>query len=169
MHELLKILKRYPAFQETLETIEKYPPAREHMLDMLHDLQDRNPRCYLSKEALETVALYLNLPLSEVASTASFYTMYSLAPRGKHVIRMCVSPPCHALGGSTILNVLKDILHVDIGGTSSDGLFTLETASCLGVCGVAPAMMIDDDVYGNLTDEKIERIIEEIRRRDAAH
>ncbi len=171
--KVLKILQKYPPQREKMEEyfriIEKYPPLREHMLEMLHDIQDCEPRRYLPREALQAVAEYLDLPLAEVASTVSFYTMFSLEPRGKHIIRVCVSPPCQAMGGSTILVALKDVLGVKVGETTHDGLFTLETTSCLGVCGVAPAMMIDNDVYGNLTEEKIQKVIEDIRRRDAAH
>ncbi len=171
--KVLKILQKYPPFREKMHEylgiIEKYPPSREHMLDMLHDIQEYEPKHYLPREALLAVAEYLNIPLAEVASTVSFYSMFSLEPRGKHIIRICVSPPCQAMGGSSVLVALKDALNIDVGSTTSDGLFTLETTSCLGVCGVAPAMMIDNDVYGNLTEEKIQRIIEEIRRRDAAH
>ncbi len=173
-HEkVLKILQKYPPFREKMEEyfqiIEKYPPLREHMLEMLHDIQDHEPRHYLPREALQAVAEYLDLTVTEVASTVSFYTMFSLEPRGKHIIRVCVSPPCQAMGGSTTLVALKDVLGVSVGETTPDGLFTLETTSCLGVCGVAPAMMIDNDVYGNLTEERIQKVIDEIRRRDAAH
>jgi NADH:ubiquinone oxidoreductase subunit E len=168
-----KILRKHPLLGERmkkyLKVIGEYPPDREHLLAMLHDIQDVEEKHFLSREALLSVAEYLDMPISEVASTTSFYTMFSLAPRGKHIIRVCVSPPCQALGGSTILATLKELLGLGVGETTRDGLFTLETTSCLGVCGVAPAMMIDEDVYGKLTQEKIKGIIEYIRRKDAAH
>ena len=149
------------------EILKTYPPSREYILEMLHALQDQEPRHYLSKEALQEVASYLNLPLSEVKGVASFYSMFSFTPRGRHVIRVCESPPCQLLGAMSVLEELKKVLAVKQGETTADGLFTLETASCLGVCGVAPAMMIDDEVYGNLTSEQIRRILEQIRREDA--
>jgi len=148
--------------------LNKYPPAREHLLEMLHDLQDYSSQHYLSDDAMAAVASYLGLAVSDVKGTASFYSMFSFTPRGRHLIRICASPPCQLLGATTILAELQEKLHVAVGETTVDGAFTLETTSCLGVCGVAPAMMIDTEVYGNLTPERIEAIIDKMRREDEA-
>ena len=147
--------------------LERYPASTEFMLDMLHDLQDAEPKNYLTPEALQAVAEYLSVPLSEVVSTATFYTMYSLAPRGKHIIRLCESPPCQLVGAESLLDILREHLSVEVGETTEDGVFTLETASCLGVCGVAPAMMIDAELHGNLTKERIVSALESVRGSDA--
>ena len=148
--------------------LNKYPPAREHLLEMLHDLQDHSPQHYLSDDAMAAVASYLGLTLSDVKGSASFYSMFSFTPRGRHVIRICASPPCQLLGATTIQAKLQEKLQVGVGETTADGAFTLETTSCLGVCGVAPAMMIDTEVYGNLTPARIETILDKIRRGDEA-
>ena len=148
--------------------LEKYPASTEHMLDMLHDLQSADPENYLSRDALRAVAEYVDIPLSDVVSAATFYTMYSLTPRGRHIIRLCESPPCQVLGAESLLDVLKQVLGVDVGETTSDKVFTLETASCLGVCGVAPAMMIDEELYGNLTKDRVVEVLDAVRRNDAA-
>jgi NADH-quinone oxidoreductase subunit E len=148
------------------EMLERYPATTEYMLDILHDLQDAEPRNYLKPEALQAVAEYLSVPLSEVVSTATFYTMYSLKPRGKHVIRLCESPPCQLVGAESMLDILTAHLGVEVGETTADGAFTVETTSCLGVCGVAPAMMIDAELYGNLTKERIVGAIESVRGSD---
>lgn len=150
------------------ELLERYPATKEYMLDILHDLQDAEPRNYLKPEALQAVADYLSVPVSEVVSTATFYTMYSLKPRGKHVIRLCESPPCQLVGAESLLDILANHLNVKVGETTEDGVFALETASCLGVCGVAPAMMIDTELHGNLTAERIVEAIEYVRRGDAS-
>ena len=147
--------------------LEKYAPSKEHMLDMLHDLQQNEPRNYLSRDALRTVAEYLDIPLSEVVSTATFYSMYSLTPRGRHIIRICESPPCQLVGAESLIDLLAKHLEIGVGETTDDGAFTLETTSCLGVCGVAPAMMIDEELIGNLTPARIVDAIEAARRRDA--
>ena len=149
------------------ELLERYPATTEYMLDMLHDLQDAEPKNYLKPEALQAVADYLSMPLSEVVSTVTFYTMYSLKPRGKHIIRLCESPPCQLVGAESLIEILSAHLGVEVGETTTDGAFTLETASCLGVCGVAPAMMIDVELYGNLTKERIVEAIDSVRRNDA--
>jgi len=153
---------------EVQKLLEKYPPAREHLLEMLHDLQDRSLQHYLTDDAMAAVASYLGLTLSDVKGTASFYTMFRFAPRGRHVIRICASPPCQLMGATTIQAKLQEKLHVGVGETTGDAGFTLEATSCLGVCGVAPAMMIDAEVYGNLTPARIEAIIDKIRREDEA-
>lgn len=147
--------------------LEKYPRSTESMLDMLHDLQEAEPRNYLSREALRAVADYLDVPLSDVVSTATFYSMYSLKPRGRHIIRICESPPCQLVGAESLIDLLAAHLGIEVGETTEDGLFTLETSSCLGVCGVAPAMMVDEELYGNLTAARVVDVIENVRRRDA--
>ena len=148
--------------------LEKYPRSTEHLLDMLHDLQEAEPRNYLTREALHAVADHLDLPLSSVVSTATFYSMYSLKPRGRHIIRICESPPCQIVGAESLLELLQKHLGVGVGETTDDEAFTLETSSCLGVCGVAPAMMVDEELFGNLTATRVVDVIEDVRRRDAA-
>ena len=148
------------------ELLERYPASTEYMLDMLHDLQDAEPKNYLKSEALQAVADYVSVPISEVVSTATFYTMYSLKPRGKHIIRLCESPPCQLMGAESLFEILSEYLKVKVGETTEDGVFTLETSSCLGVCDVAPAMMIDAEVHGNLTKERLIETIESMRGSD---
>ncbi len=146
------------------EILEKYEKKSENLLAILHELQDSKEEHYLSKEDLKAVSEYLGLPLSTVHGVATFYSMYAFKPRGKYVIRVCQSPPCHLMGSTTISKELMKILGIKFGETTKDGLFTLEMSSCLGVCGVAPAIMINNKVYGNLTPERLKSIIEEKRR-----
>ncbi len=103
---------------------------------------------------------------SQVYSVATFYSMFSVKPRGKHIIRVCVSPPCHISGENDIVKILEEELGIKEGETTPDGVFTLECTSCLGVCDIAPAMMIDDEIYGNLNRERIKAILSEIRSRE---
>ncbi len=135
---------------------------------MLHDLQHHDPHHYLSEGTLHAVSTYLDLPPADVKGTASFYTMFSFTPRGKHIIRACDSPPCQLEGGNAILEKMVQLLGVSPGMTTEDGLFTLEVSSCLGHCDEAPVLMIDETVYGDLTEKKVEAIIGRLRREDAA-
>jgi len=145
--------------------IEKYAPDPENLLFILHDIQDSKLEHFLSFKDLQEVAKYLGMPVSKVQGVATFYSMYSLEPRGKYIIRVCESAPCHVMGALDILKEFKEILGLEhIGDTTKDKLFTLETSACLGVCGVAPACMINDTVYGNLTKEKIKQIIDSLRK-----
>lgn len=146
--------------------VQKYPASPEYLLDMLHDLQEAEPKNFLSREALRAVAEYLEMPMSDVVSTATFYSMYSLKPRGRHIIRICESPPCQLVGAESLIALLARRLRIAVGETTEDGVFTLETTSCLGVCGVAPAMMIDKELYGNLTPDRVAGIIDRVRRED---
>lgn len=144
--------------------IQQYDPSPENLLSILHDLQDANQRHYLTELDLQAAAGYLRLPFSFVQGVATFYTMFSLTPRGRFIIRICESPPCHLMGSTTIAQELMKQLSIQFGETTGDELFTLEMSSCLGVCGVAPAMMVNDEVYGNLTPQRIREILEEKRR-----
>lgn len=144
---------------------EKYSPEKENLIYILHDIQDSNPQNYVSEEAVQAVSEYLDIPVSHIYGVLTFYTMYSTKPRGKNVIRLCESPPCFLKGSENILKKLRQLLGVRIGETTEDGLFTLELCACLGVCGNAPAMMINDDVYGDLNEEKVEQIIANIKAR----
>ena len=148
------------------EIVRKYGGKRENLLQILHEIQDDNPQNYISKESIDFLSEEMKIPVSDITGTASFYSMFSFQPRGKYIIRVCASPPCHIMGAETIFQVISRELHINKSETTNDGLFTLEETSCLGVCAVAPAMMINDIVYGNLTGEKVKQIIEEIRKKE---
>jgi NADH-quinone oxidoreductase E subunit len=146
------------------QTLKKFNPALDNILYILHDLQDNNPEHYLAKEDIRACADYLEVPYSYVHSVASFYTMFSLKPRGRYIIRLCDSPPCHLMGSQSLLDYLKKSLNVKAGETTKDKVFTLELTSCLGACGVAPAMMINEEMFGNLTPAAVDAILEKRRK-----
>lgn len=114
---------------------------------------------YLPEDALSEISRSLHLPGGQVISVASFYRMLSTRPRGRHVIKFCESAPCHVMGGRQVWQVLQEELGLEPGQTSTDGKWTLLTTSCPGVCGVGPVMMIDDEVYGNLTPDRLVEIL----------
>ncbi len=136
----------------------------EALLDILHDIQGELN--YLPPEAMRRVALEMGLPLSKVYGVATFYSMYSTKPRGKYVVRICESAPCHVMGAREVIAALEENAGAKVGETSPDGLFTLEFTSCLGVCGVAPAVMVNDQVHGNLTPESAAAVLDEYRSRE---
>ena len=143
------------------DILENYPAKMENVLLLLHDIQNNNPRNYLSEKDLWLVAKHLNTTVGVIYGVASYYTMFSLKPRGKHIIRICHSPVCHLAGVFDVLSELTRMLNIGIGGTTPDQRFTLETTACLGQCDAAPAMTVDDVLYKNLTVEKIETIIDQ--------
>lgn len=144
--------------------LKKYDKQPDNLLSLLHDLQDDHEQHYLTPDNMRAAAEHLGLPYSFVHGVATFYTMFSLTPRGRNIVRICQSPPCHLLGSTDVSRELMKVLGVHFGETTGDGLFTLEMSSCLGVCGVAPAMMINGEVYGNLTVQRIREIIDDKRR-----
>ncbi len=144
----------------------KYAPKKDNLIYILHEIQDTHPQHYISAEAVKEISEYLKLPENHIYGVLTFYSMYSTTPRGKNIIRLCESPPCYIKGSTNILRKLKTLLDVEIGETTKDGKFTLELCACLGVCGNAPVMMINDNVYGDLSEDKVEDIIEKIRGRN---
>ncbi|MDO5417172.1 MAG: NADH-quinone oxidoreductase subunit NuoE [Lachnospiraceae bacterium] len=115
---------------------------------------------YLPLEVQQVVAEALDVPLSEVSGVVTFYSFFSTQPRGKHTIRVCLGTACYVRGGKKIVERLKELLDVEIGDTTKDRRFTFEVARCIGACGLAPAMSIDDQVFKQVNPDKLEEILE---------
>jgi NADH-quinone oxidoreductase subunit E len=139
---------------------EEYPDPRSALLTALHVAQREHG--WLSSEVMRDVAEVMELPPTEVASVASFYTMFNRQPVGENLIQVCTNISCSLLGAEHIVEYLKNKLDIDVGETTPDNKFTLVTVECLGSCGTAPMMQINDTYYENLTEEKIDRILEEL-------
>jgi NADH:ubiquinone oxidoreductase subunit E len=103
----------------------------------------------------------VGLPLARVLRIASFYNMFSFEPRGKHLIRVCLGTACHVKGGSRILDSLSRELEVQVGGTTKDRRFTLEAVRCLGCCGLAPVVTVNDDVHGKMTAGEFLKVLDQ--------
>ena len=123
------------------EIVKKRGNARENLLQILHDIQDQSVDHSLHQAELKTLADLMAIPVADIIGTASFYTLFSFKPRGRHIIRLCESPPCYIMGEENILVALEAKLGITVGETTPDRQFTLETSSCLGTCGVAPVTM----------------------------
>lgn len=117
---------------------------------------------YLSKEAMKTIADSLRIPFSEVYGVATFYAQFRFKPRGKYLIKVCSGTACHVRGGSSILEDVENILGINNGETTEDMRFSIETVACLGACGLAPVVMINEESYGRLTTGDIKKIIEQL-------
>ncbi|HYA31258.1 MAG TPA: NAD(P)H-dependent oxidoreductase subunit E [Thermodesulfovibrionales bacterium] len=109
---------------------------------------------YLSPEIQKRIARGLNLFPSEIHSIVSFYSFFTMKPRGEHTIRVCLGTACYVKGIEPVLNRIRERLKIDVGGTTADGKFTLEAVRCVGACGLAPVMVVDQDTHGALTQEK---------------
>lgn len=121
---------------------------------------------YLPLEVQKTVADAMGLPLATVSGVVSFYSFFATHPRGKHTIRVCLGTACYVRGGKKIVDRLGELLDVKVGETTEDRVFSLEVARCIGACGLAPAMSVDDVVYRQVNPDKLEQILERYRKED---
>lgn len=116
---------------------------------------------YLSPERLDAVAQLMQIPTAKVSGVATFYHFFSFVPKGKHRVTVCLGTACYVKGSGRLLERLRDLLKVEPGHTTADGLFTLEGARCLGACALAPVVVVDDRVYGNVQADDIPKILAE--------
>ncbi|MFO8007871.1 MAG: NAD(P)H-dependent oxidoreductase subunit E [Candidatus Brocadiia bacterium] len=155
----MPVVETEPAVQAAQEMLESYGRQRDSLIHVLQDLQERFD--YLPRPALEQVAEGLGLPLPEVLRVATFYAAFSLEPLGEHVISVCTGTACHVRGARTLVETLEDILDVERGRTTQDGLFTLKTVNCLGACALGPLVAVDGNYYGHMTPARLEPVLEE--------
>jgi NADH-quinone oxidoreductase subunit E len=152
------------------ELISHYPEGKQKsaILPVLH-LAQENFGGFLSTETMDYVAELLNILPVEVYEVATFYSMYNLKPVGKYVFEVCQTGPCMINGSDEIIRYIQDTLHIKVGETTEDGLFTLKTVECLGACGYAPMMQMGKSFREHLTKEKVDGIIAECRKNAAAN
>ena len=131
------------------------------LMSILHKAQEIYG--YISQEAIETISRNLGIPTARIWGIVTFYHYFTLTPRGKYVISVCLGTACYVKGSKRVLDKVKDILGIDLNETTEDGLFTIEAKYCLGCCGLAPVMMINNKVYEKLTTKKIVEIINNLR------
>jgi NADH:ubiquinone oxidoreductase subunit E len=110
---------------------------------------------YLPENVLKRIALKLGKSYSEVAGVVGFYSFFSTVPRGRHLVRVCLGTACYVRGGKQVMEACRQELGIDVGGTTADGLFTLEVGRCFGACGLAPTIMIDEDVHQRVKPPKV--------------
>ncbi|TET46135.1 NAD(P)H-dependent oxidoreductase subunit E [candidate division TA06 bacterium] len=144
--------------------IESFGAAGGSLISMLQEIQAEYH--YLPRDALVLIAERTGLPLSQVFSTATFYNAFSLTPRGKHLISVCLGTACHVRGGPKITDKIGRELNVEAGATTDDLQFTLETVRCVGCCALAPVVRIDEDTHGHVTQKKVPAILKKYARGD---
>jgi NADH:ubiquinone oxidoreductase subunit E len=144
--------------------IEKHGTRSDALIPILSEINAKFG--YISREAFREVRQQLRTPTGQVFITesqlyglASFYDMLSTKPRGEHVIKFCENAPCHVVGGKAVWDALRERLNLNNGETTPDSKWTLVTTSCIGLCSVGPVLLIDDDMYGNVTPEQIPNIL----------
>lgn len=143
--------------------VDKYQEKRTALISILHEVQDRYR--YLPEEALKMVASRLRMDINEIYGVATFYKSFSLVPKGKHSVTLCMGTACHVRGGPKILRELRSLLHIEPGQTTPDRQFSLNVVNCLGVCAIGPVMMVDGKFYGEMNPIKARKVIEKINKK----
>ena len=140
------------------EILKGYPDAkRDSLIPILQAIQEKQG--YLSRDAVVTVGEYLSLPASKIYGVATFYSQFSLQPKGQNVVSVCLGTACYVKGSQKVLEKVCSELELEVGQTTQDGVFTVQATRCLGACGLAPVMMINDEVYGRLVPEDVPGIL----------
>ena len=137
--------------------IDKYNVEERQLISILQDVQAEF--YYLPKEALVQVSDSMGIPLSRVYSVATFFKAFSLKPRGKHLIHVCLGTACHVRGAPKVLEQIERSLRINRGETTSDFKFTLETVNCMGCCALGPVVRIDGKYFGQMRSDKIDPIL----------
>lgn len=147
--------------KEFMEVSRKKPHPESQLISILHKTQQLYG--YLDKAVMDEIALTMQIPTAHIWGVATFYHYFNLKPKGKHTISVCLGTACFVKGAEEIIRTIKDELKVGFGETTADKLFTLQETRCLGACGLAPVMMIDDKIYGELTPKKTVEILKAYR------
>jgi len=141
--------------------IDQYSREKKSLIPILQDIQEKYN--FLPGMALTTISKSLDIPLIDIISVASFYNAFSLTPRGKHVITICMGTACHVRGAPQILDEFKRKLDIDVEETTSDKMFTLESVNCLGACALGPIAVIDGNYHGQMKIRSVEKLIKKYR------
>lgn len=129
------------------------------VINVLHKVQGEYG--YLSAEVQEVIANELNIPISKVYGIVSFYSFFTMTPKGRYPISICLGTACYVRGAEKVLDEFKRLLNIQVGGTTDDGKFSLNCLRCVGACGLAPVLTIGDKVYGRMTPDKVKEVIAE--------
>jgi len=148
---------------EYIEAWRKSPEKESHLIAVLHKIQGHFG--HLGREQLDAVAQLMQIPLAKVTGVATFYHFFRLQPRGRFTVNVCLGTACYVKGADKVAEKFKEELGVDFGETSKDGLFTLEVSRCLGTCGLAPVVMIDEAVYPRVKPDHVPVLLEKYRAR----
>ena len=141
--------------------IQKYRKKKGTLIPILQDIQAIYG--YVPEESIELISRELSIYPVDIYGILTFYTQFHLTPRGKHTIKVCQGTACHVMGGKEILDYLSDKLGISEGETTKDGMFSLERVACLGCCGMAPVVVIDNNFYGRCTIQKVDKLLDNYR------
>ena len=154
----------FDELKQYIDTLRDKPYFESYLIAVLHKAQSIHG--FLSQEIMDFVSEEMHIPTANIWGVATFYHFFNLKPQGKHTVSVCMGTACYVNGAAPILDALKKELNVEVGGVSEDGIFSLQEARCVGACGLAPVIMIDDEIYGDLTPESVIDVINEYRAKE---
>lgn len=144
--------------EETKQILEKYPKEKNQLIAVLNDVQERYG--YIPKQAQIVISEYLSIPMAEIYGVITFYSRFTLVPKGKYNISICLGTACFVKGSQALLDRAKERLKIEPGQVTPDGKFSIDDVRCVGACGLAPVFMVNEEVYGNATVKDFDEVID---------
>ena len=139
---------------------EKYQPIKDNLIQMLNEVQEHYG--YIPTKAQKVLSEYLNVPMAEIYGVITFYSRFTLKPKGKYNVAVCLGTACYVKGSQKIMDRLKERLKIEAGQTTPDGKFSIEETRCVGACGLAPVFTVNGEVYGKATVQTIDKVLDEL-------
>lgn len=139
-----------------------YKPEKDNLIQMLNEIQEHYG--YIPKEAQKEISEFLNISMAEVYGVITFYSRFTLKPKGKYNIAVCLGTACYVKGAGRIMDRLKERLKIESGETTSDGKFSIEETRCVGACGLAPVFTVNGEVYGKATVQKLDQVLDKLSK-----
>lgn len=148
---------------QTDEILKKYEKVKDNLIQILNEVQDKFG--YIPKIAMNEISEYLSISLAQIYGVITFYSRFTLKPKGKYAVSVCLGTACFVKGSQKILDRVKEKLEIEEGQTTQDGKFSLDTTRCVGACGLAPVFTINDEVYGKATIKKVDEVLDEYMKK----
>ena len=149
---------------EFLEKIfSEYQPIKDNLIQILNEVQDHYG--YIPVHAQTAISEFLSMPMAEIYGVITFYSRFTLKPKGKYNIAVCLGTACFVKGSQKIMDRLKEKLGIEAGETTSDGKFSIEETRCVGACGLAPVFTVNGEVYGKATVQKLDQVLDELKEK----
>ena len=146
------------------ELCDIYKPEKDNLIQMLNEVQEHYG--YIPQEAQKVLSEFLSIPMAEIYGVITFYSRFTLEPKGKYNISVCLGTACFVKGSQALLDRLKERLKIDEGGTTPDGKFSIDATRCVGACGLAPVFTINNEVYGKATVKKLDEVLDEYMKKE---
>jgi len=150
--------------ENLVKIVEEYKHDKSNLIQVLNGVQEYYG--YIPKDVMIYISEEMNIPVAEIYGVVTFYSRFSLKPKGKYNICVCQGTACFVKGAERILDKVKQELGIEVGETTEDGKFSLEPTRCLGACGLAPVFTINGEVYGNATVEKVKKVLDELKTKE---